>query len=483
MKKHWEDRATDLLRKSLGPVPQELNEIDWKVNISERGDRVARHFSAFANYSEGGFLVFGVDNEGSKIGLNLEDCRNITSKIGNIVRDGLEPPITVDTSVLSIEARSLLFFYIEESETKPVHLRGKTIYDSYTRSAGQTRKLSAQEVARIISGSRGLTFETKLATAAMSASTVIEKLDFTTYFDLLRKPIPSTTGGIMEIFTKEKIVRRTNDGYHITNLGAILLAKNLEDFEELKRKAVRLIQYKGRDRLQRLKESTGKRGYASGFSNLINFINAVLPSNEVIRKAIRREVKLYPELAMREIIANALIHQDFEMVGSGPVIEIFEDRIEIRNPGRPLIKTERFLDHPPRSRNEILASLMRRFGICEESGTGVDKIVSECEMYQLPAPNFVIEDDHLIATLYAPRSLTKMNREDRVRACYLHACLRYVAKDVITNATVRERFKISKGNYPAASKIIAETIEAGYIAPRDPKSKSRKHAQYIPFWA
>lgn len=482
--KWWEERAVKLLRKSLEHIPQELNELDWKADFSQKGDKIARHFSAFANYSEGGFLVFGVDNSGKKFNLDEQTCKDIVTKAGNIVRDGVEPPIAIEHSVIKVEGSKLLFIYIPESDTKPVHLRGQTIYESYTRSAGQTRKLSKQEVARSISSSTGLTFETKLATPVLSQGETLKRLDFTTYFELLDKPIPTSLQEVLEIFTKEKIVRKANDGFNITNLGAILLAKNLDDFEELKRKTVRIIQYGGKDRLNRKNESRSKIGYAAGFPGIIRFINTVLPSNEIIKRSLRKETKLYPELAVREIIANAMIHQDFGVVGSGPVIEIFEDRMEVRNPGRPLIQTERFLDHPPRSRNEMLASLMRRFGICEESGTGVDKMVAECEMYQLPAPSFIVRDDHLIATLYAPRSLTKMDKKDRIWACYLHACLRYVAGgEAITNTSVRGRFKISKGNYPLASKILKETLQKKLLKHKDPNNLSPKHAQYVPFWA
>jgi predicted HTH transcriptional regulator len=244
-----------------------------------------------------------------------------------------------------------------------------------------------------------------------------------------------------------------------------------------------VIVYEGKDRLKRIKEVEGDKGYASGFVNLIGYINTLLPSNEVIKEALRKEVKVYPELAVRELVANALIHQDFDVTGSGPTIEIFEDRLEIRNPGRPLIKTERFIDYPPRSRNEMLAALMRRLGICEESGTGIDKAVSQCEVYQLPPPLFVVNDDHLVSTLFAPRSLTRMAKEDRIRACYQHACLKYVSGDFMTNESIRKRFGIEAKSYPVASKIIADTLQTGIIQPRNPDSKSRKHAQYIPFWA
>ena len=84
-------------------------------------------------------------------------------------------------------------------------------------------------------------------------------------------------------------------------------------------------------------------------------------------------------------MANALIHQDFSLTGTGPTVEIFADRIEVTNPGTPLIDTLRFIDEPPQSRNETLAATMRRLNICEERGSGIDKVISQVELYQLPA--------------------------------------------------------------------------------------------------
>lgn len=79
---------------------------------------------------------------------------------------------------------------------------------------------------------------------------------------------------------------------------------------------------------------------------------------------MRKDVRIYPEIAIRELVANSLIHQDFMQKGS-PMIEIYSDRIEISNPGVPLIKTERFIDEYV-SRNDLLADLMRRMGFAKK---------------------------------------------------------------------------------------------------------------------
>ena len=168
--------------------------------------------------------------------------------------------------------------------------------------------------------------------------------------------------------------------------------------------------------------------------------------------------------------------------GAGPMVEIFDDRIEITNPGEPLVDTQRFLDTPPRSRNESLASLMRRFRICEERGSGIDKVVFEIEVFQLPAPLFEVPPGSTRAVLFAHKDLANMDVEERIRACYLHACLKYVMRDYLTNASLRERFGIEENNKAIASRRIREAMDAGMIKPFD-ETASRRMMKYVPFWA
>lgn len=192
---------------------------------------------------------------------------------------------------------------------------------------------------------------------------------------------------------------------------------------------------------------------------------------------------MYPEIAVRELVANAIVHQDLSITGTSPTVEIFTDRVEITNPGSPLIEPLRFIDEPPRSRNEDTAALLRRLKICEERGSGIDKVIFNIELFQLPAPEFRVTNNSVVATLFSARKLNEMDRADKIRACYQHACLRYVSREVMTNASFRKRLGIEDQNYATASRIIADAIEAGLVKPRDPENTSRKHASYVPFWA
>jgi ATP-dependent DNA helicase RecG len=326
-------------------------------------------------------------------------------------------------------------------------------------------------------------FEETILLEHTDAGTVLSLLDYPSYFDLLSQPLPENRDRILEQLEAERmIVRDAAGGWGITSLGGILLAKNLDSFKTLARKAVRVIVYDGKNRLKAIREQPMKKGYAVGFSGLIEFINTLVPRNEVIGQALRKEVPMFPETAIREIVANALIHQDFSITGAGTMVEIFADCMEVTNPGEPLIKTERFLDSPPRSRNEILASFMRRINICEERGTGVDKLVFQTELFHLPAPLFETPPDSTRIVLFSHRVLADMDRADRTRACYLHACLRYVERDPMTNSTLRERFSITEENLSMASRIISDAIADGLVKRFDP-NQSRKYASYVPFWA
>jgi ATP-dependent DNA helicase RecG len=479
----WVDSATLLLAKSLSYVPQELNEIDWKEKLSANTERLVEHLCAFANYEGGGYLAFGITNEGASAPLSKPDMDLVIDKLSNIARNNLEIPILLEHAVIEFKGHAVLLIKVPESREKPSYIKGKNIYESFRRSAGHTVQLSKQEVRTLIAISSGHHFEEQIVHFEKTGDEVLTLLNYDSYFSLSGTRLPDSKLGILNALNDDDIIERKNNSWDITNLGAILFAKDLKLFKALKRKSIRVIVYRDTSRINAMKEQEGAKGYASGFEGLIEFIMNELPENEIIESALRKKAKVYPRLAVREFVANALIHQDFNVNGTGVLIEIFADRIEITNPGMPLVETNRFIDSAPKSRNEQLASLMRRLNICEERGSGVDRAIGAIEAHQLPAPKFISSEDYTRVIMYAPIPLTKMNGEDRVRACYQHTVLNYVSNQPVNNQSIRKRFNIGKNNTSTASKIIAEALEAGLIKSADPANASKKYASYVPYWA
>jgi len=325
-------------------------------------------------------------------------------------------------------------------------------------------------------------FEASVALERVNSESVLRMLDYPSFFDLLQLPLPPNRNRILESLREDEIIQKCPaGGWNVTNLGAVLLAKNLADFPRLNRKSMRVIQYRGIGRIGETREYVCTKGYACGFEELVGHVNSLLPSTDVIDKALRRTVAMFPELAIRELVANALIHQDLHMSGAGPMVEIFDDRIEITNPGRPLVSTSRFVDTPPRSRNEVLASLMRRFRICEERGSGIDQVFRLVELFQLPAPLFEVPGDFTRVVLFAHKKFRNLTKRERIRACYFHACLCYVTRRRMTNASLRERFGVSSQNAAEVSRLLKDALGSKLIVVEDPSVGTRSRA-YLPFW-
>ncbi len=327
------------------------------------------------------------------------------------------------------------------------------------------------------------TWEAGLASPFLESDQVLEQLDYTGYFNLTGQPIPESHHGILDRLQADQLIQQdTGTRWSITNLGAILFAKQLKDFPSaIARKAIRLIVHDGDGRADTVTHRKEiQRGYAAALNDLIDYLDNLLPRNEKIVGAFREERTLYPIGAIRELVANALIHQDMAIRGAGPLVEMFNSRLEITNPGLPLVDPDRFIDSPPRSRNEALASLMRRMRLCEEQGTGIDKVVVAVELHQLPPPDFRSEGDAMRVKLFAPRRFAEMTMHERIRACYQHASLKYVVGERMKNLTLCDRFGIDQKNAAQASAVIRRTLDAGLIKYADP---AHPRAGYIPSWA
>lgn len=472
----------------LRKLPAEAEWVEFKHNRAEP-EEIGEYLSALANSAAllgkvNAYMVWGVDDETHDIiGTTFNPA---VTKFGNEELESwllrlLDPKINFQFHRFEIETRPVVLLEIGAAFRHPVRFK----HQEFIRIGSYKKKLKdypekERTLWRVFDR---VPFEKGIAAQHISSEDVLKFLDYPAYFDLLELPLPDGRAAILDALVKDELIHACDAGdWNITNLGVILFAKKLNDFPGLRRKAIRVVHYKGRGRVVTLREQVGGKGYAGGFEGLIGFIMALVPTNEMIEQALRRTVPMFPELAVRELVANALIHQDLFVSGAGPMVEIFDDRMEITNPGEPLVDTQRFVDTPPKSRNEALASMMRRFRICEERGSGIDKVVDQVELYQLPAPYFEAPEGFTRVVLFAHKPLSEMDKADRVRACYLHACLKWVMRDYLTNASLRERFGVEEKNKAAVSRYIREAVEDGKIKPFD-EDAPKKLMKYVPFWA
>ena len=254
----------------------------------------------------------------------------------------------------------------------------------------------------------------------------------------------------------------------------------IRNFDDLKFREIVIHKYVGTNNRQQEFEQHITRGYAAAFEDVVDFIMQSTGKEKI--DVVRETVPTYPRVAIREITANMLVHQDMGISGIPLSIEIFTNRIVFTNPGAPLNNINRLIDLPPNSRNEKLAQTMFMLHICEKRGSGIDRAVAAIEEMVLPAVKFTKGEEHTRVFLYPQKKLKDMTKQEKIDACYQHACLMYEEDMPINNQSVRERFELNKNQASVASRIIAETLEAGFIKPADEETASKKYMTYIPFY-
>ena len=433
----------------LRALPGETEWVEFKHN-NEDPQEIGEYISALSNSAAlhlkpHGYIAWGIENGTHNVlgttfkphkqkGAGNEDLEPWLARL-------LSPRIHFSIHEFIAETKSVVLFKIQAANTTPVAFSGR----EYIRVGSYKKPLKDfTEKERALWAIFSTTaFETGIARSGVNSGDVVALLDYEAYFRLMKTRLPDTQAKILARLAEESLVIPQGGVFDVTNLGAVLFARDLSQFGRLGRKALRVIKYKGTGRVQTEREwqdPPSKMGYAAGFEAAISYINSLLPQNEHIEEALRREERVYPQVAIRELVANTLIHQDFIVTGAGPMVEIFDDRMEMTNPGEPLVDPQRFIDTPPRSRSETLAGFMRRLNICEERGSGIDKVIFYIEMFQLPPPDFRVPTGSTQVILLAPQTFAEMDRAERVRACYQHCALCWVSNKVMTNATLRQRF-------------------------------------------
>lgn len=478
----------DMLVRRLCTYSDETPWLEFKHN-NYNPEMIGADISALANGAtldekSCAYFIWGVKNGTHEIvgtDWNLQNLKKGNEELESWLRRLLSKNADFEYHTVELDNVTVGVMIIQCATKQPVTFQKI----EYIRVGSYTKKLMGVPAlqSKLWGRLHNLNFEEQPAAQDLDLPTALRMLDYGVYFDLIEMPQPDSANSIAHYMLEEGILLLQDNGlYTITNMGAVLLAKRLDDFPKISRKAIRVIQYEGNNRMNMLKEDIGGKGYVVGFEGLIRFIEALIPTREVITGALREKRSAYPVLAIREAVANALIHQDFSVTGTSPTVELFANRIEITNSGIPLVDVKRIIDNPPKSRNEKLASLMRRMRMCEELGTGWDKIVLSCELQQLPTPRIELYEESTKVTLFSEVPFTSLSIEDKLWACYMHACIMHVQEEHLTNSSLRARFGVPQSSSGSISRLIKEAVSAELIKPLDPTT-SNKYMKYMPIWA
>lgn len=486
-------RTKEYLQSLVRELAKLSNEVEWvefKCN-NQDPERIAKYISGLSNSATlwekpKAYLVWGINDATHQIeGTNFEYRK---AKKGNEELEAwlarmINPKINFKFYEVDMqEGINVVLVEIPCAETEPT----KYGANAYIRVGSNLKTLveykeKEAELWRL--------FDTTLYELRPAMTNVLEDdavmlLDYSKYYEKMDMPIPRNREKVLEDLQKEKFLKKNDAGnWDISNLGSLMIAKDLKRFETLSRKTIRVIWYKGNSRLEAVREKEFVAGYVIAYEEIIQYIMTIIPQEEIIIEGVRKTILSFPEIAIRELLANIMIHQALEQRGTNPMVEIFNDRIEFSNAGAPLVAIERIVDTVPVSRNENIAGFMHKCGICEERGSGYDKVVDATSKNMMLAPKIENQSNQFTkVVLFAKLPFELTTKEDRIRTCYMQACLAYVNYGAITNADIRQVFGLEDSDKVKVSRIIKDTVAAGLIKPVDPDTAPR-YMKYIPHWA
>jgi ATP-dependent DNA helicase RecG len=475
----------DALLKKLCARSSETDWLEFKRNQFE-AESVGKYVSGLANAAmfhqeQFAYMVWGVADETHEIvGTNV---RLGSKKVGSEdfllwLNKFVKPKINIHAVQIDVDGKHIEMLVVEPGYQLPVSFQGR----EYMRVATSLLPLSEhpEKQRALWQITSSYSFERSTIANHMSREDLFRKFDIETLLELLgaegRTPVNA-----LDILQQHGLVRdNSQGGFEVLALLGICAARNMNDFPLLQHRAPRVITYAGNDKLKGAEDDTeGQRGYLVAFRAILKHIMAQIPSEEQIQQGVRSRIHKIPEEAIREFLANALIHQDFTAKGERPLVEIYKDRVRFINPGVPLINIERFIDGGTVSRNPTFANLMRLAGLCEQRGSGVDRAVRAIELAALPPPLFAAIEGSTTVTAYMPRRFAEMTSDERIRACFQHAQVCHERNQPMSNGTLRQRFGLADKQISQVSIVIREAISAGKIKPLN-EDQANRNARYVP---
>jgi ATP-dependent DNA helicase RecG len=244
-------------------LPKECEWVEFKLNLKTE-EEIGKYISALSNGAclqnkPYGYLVFGIDDKsflpvGTTFKPNLHKIGK--EEFEHWVMQRLSPRVEVLILETTYQDKHISLFQIQAAQGQPTCFS----HQDYIRVGSITRSLKEfpEKEKKIWTKAPKQIFEKGIAMQVSSSEKITNLLDTQCFFSLLNIPYPSNLDAVIQKFISERFIRTNDIGYSITNLGALLFAKDLEVFDSVKRKTIRVIQYDDKSKIKTIKEQQGK---------------------------------------------------------------------------------------------------------------------------------------------------------------------------------------------------------------------------------
>lgn len=363
--------------------------VEFKQSIPSKASELAEEVCAFAN-AAGGVVIIGVDDKGNKVGTTIDNSAR--SRIQNIL-SAIQPKLDVSIHEFEIDQKTFLCFECPPGKQKPYTVSGSII----VRNGPNSEKITSVERMRdFFQQSDRIFFDE----AICKEFSYPDDFDSKAFQSFLQK------GGITASLSTAQLLlnlRLTAENGKLTNGAALFFSKDVQRFFD--HAIVRCVLFKGTDKRFILDSKEMKGNLVDQFDQTMTYLFSKLNVAYKIENnpdGRRRETLEIPETVFRESIVNALAHRDYYEKGAVTMVEIYDDRVTITNPGglvSSIAKSE--FGSRSLSRNPLVFGIMQRMQLVERVGSGINRIKDAMKEKGLPEPIFGLEGFFSL-TLYRP---------------------------------------------------------------------------------
>ena len=270
---------------------------------------------------------------------------------------------------------------VRESENRPVQCREGFFW----RQGASTQKLSRDEIRDFFRSEGAIRFDLALCPKFRYP----EDFDRKKFDAWIKQSRITSKGRVDDILVNIEVAERAGRRLIFRNTGVLFFAKNVSHF--FPQAYVTCLLAKGTDKVNILDRKDFTGGLVSDIEESLRFIERNTRTGYSIEKLRREDVPEYPMRALREAITNAVMHRDYFEAGANVFVEIYDDRIEISNPGGlPKGLSREELGTRSVRRNPLIADLLHRIGLVEKAGTGIRRMIEDTKKHKCPEPKFTV---------------------------------------------------------------------------------------------
>lgn len=437
--------------KSLARSGEGYN-VDFNIRVPSKIKEITTELCAFAN-SEGGYLLLGVDNNGKIHGLDIDN--NTRSKIQNGIRD-ISPNIQVPLYPVDVNGKTVWVLDVASGKDKPYVLSGAI----YVREGANCQKLTtAEEIRSFFQTSNRIYFDA-IPCPRFDLDNDLDEKNFKHF-----QRESNITGSVStnQILNNLQIFDESGS---TKNGGVLFFGKEPEIL--FPQAVIHCVLFKGKNKVHIIDDKFYGGTLYNQYRHAEAWIKDKLRVSYIMEGMNpRKEIWEIPLPVFKEAIINALSHRDYYEQGAVTMVEIYDDRVEISNPGGLLPAVKKEFGARSMSRNPLIFGLFTRMSLVEQVASGIPRMRNEMKNAGLPAPTFTADGGFFTVTFKRPKKNDTVNTDsDTVNDTVTTISVEDVVLYVIRKREGLSSPKIAKAigkSIPTTKRYLAILTKAGKI--------------------